>query len=56
MAESLAVQANKQQNMDESKPENTRFPGHYSFQNGVVPENRPTTLQKHNNVWKGGLL
>lgn len=44
MAESLAVQANKQQNMDESKPENTRFPGHDSFQNGVIENGKPTTF------------
>lgn len=48
---SLAVRAHSWQNLDTPtvenpnyQPENTPFPGHDTFQNGVVPENQPTTF------------
>lgn len=44
MAKSLAVQAYQQQNLNEDKPENTRFPGHDTWQNGVIENGQPTTL------------
>ena len=44
MAKSLAVQAYQQQNLNEDKPKNTRFPGHDTWQNGVIDNGQPTTL------------
>lgn len=48
---SLAVCAHSWQNLDVPTaenpgygPEGTAFPGHDTFQNGVIPENQPTTL------------
>ena len=67
MSESLAIQAHKQQNLDELSPENTRFPGHDTFQNGIIPNGQPTTfytaatnadienIQNHNSNMSGFL-
>ena len=44
MAKSLAVQAYQQQNLNETKPENTRFPCHDTFQNGIIKNGTPTTF------------
>lgn len=48
---SLAVQAYSWQNLDipsidnpHATPRNTAFPGHDVFQNGIIPENQPTTF------------
>lgn len=48
---SLAVQAHCSQNLYEpsekypdAKPENTRFPGHDTFQNGIIENGQPTTF------------
>lgn len=44
MSESLAVQAYEQQNLDIESPKDTRFPGHDTFQNGIIENGQPTTF------------